>query len=178
MTAYEQTDYHPALEVGTLLLTASTAKDFVSYERKGGRHLKYLPYLPPNHSLYPSEALLGEEYSLLSFEKFAKDLSRAVGFDCYSYVMQLWTFAYYTGWAEFSSSDVFVSTDGVNFHLPPLFNYAGAFGSACDYESIKPPRRAFQCYWHFFSEKVRALQDCPLQVCQAVSHFTDTKFYR
>ena len=58
MTAYEQTDYHPALEVGTLLLTASTAKDFVSYERKGGRHLKYLPYLPPNHSLYPSEAII------------------------------------------------------------------------------------------------------------------------
>lgn len=178
MKAYEQTDYQPALEVGTLLLTASTAKDFVSYERKGGRRLKYLPYLLPNHSLYPSEALLGEEYPLLSFEKFAKDLSCAVGFDCYSYIMHLWTFAYYTGWAGFSSSDVFVSTDGVNFRLPPLFNYAGAFGCPCDYESIKPPRRAFQCYWHFFSDEVGLLRECGPLVHQAISHFTDIKFYR
>lgn len=178
MKAYEQTDYHPALEVGTLLLTASTAKDFVHYERKDGRRLKYLPYLPPNCSLCPSEALLGEEYPLLAFETFAKDLSRAIGTDCYNYVMQLWTFAYYTGWANFSSSDVFVATDGVNFNLPPLFNYTGAFGSVCDYESIKPPRRAFQCYWHFFSEKVGLLSASPLQVSQAVSHFTDARFYR
>lgn len=178
MKAYELTDHDPALVAGSLLLDASTAVRFVRYEEKDGNRLKYLPYLPPNYSLYPAGALLGDEYSLLDFQRFAEDLGRATGLECLDFVMELWTFAYYTGWAGFNSSEVFIATDGVNFSLPPLFNYSGAFQAVCDYESLRPPQRAFQCYWHFFSEKVHSVKGSPLHIVEAVSHFTSPKFYR
>ena len=178
MIAYEQMEYEPSFEAATHLLIASDAENYVRYEAKNGKTLKYLPFLAPNCSLYPVESLLGEEYSLSEFGRLSDNLHKATGLDCYEHLLKLWTFAYYTGWGGFSSRDVFLSTDGVNFSLPSLFNYEGAFQQSCDYESIRPPRRVFQCNWFFFAEKTYQLRNTLPCLHMAIKHFTDSKYYR
>ena len=92
--------------------------------------------------------------------------------------MKLWTFAYYTGQSGFSSRDVYVATDGVSYNTLPLFNYMGAFCRECDYESMRPPQRAFQVNWFYFKRMRGTLHGQPPYIRQAVEHFTQIKYYR
>lgn len=178
MKTFEHTDYSASLEAGTLLLTASNIPNYVQYKSVDGRSLSYLPFLLPDYTLYPAEELLGDTYTLPSFERFSTALSKRIGSDCWDVILQMWTFAYYTGIPSFSSSDVFLMTDGVNYQTPPLFNYIGAFCQPCDYEALRPPVRAFQCYWHFFDQNRASLHEQPPYINQAISHFTNQVFYR
>lgn len=178
MMAYEHTDYMPQLEIGTLLLKSSTATGFVAYESKDDKTMQYKSYLPPNCSLYPVERVLKRKYKLKDFLTMAMDFNKVAGGHSEEEFLKLWTFAYYTGQRHFSSADVYVATDGVNFYTVPLFNYAGAFSEECSYESIKPPERAFQVNWHFFKGKLGSLQDRLPAVRDAIAHFTQPKYYR
>lgn len=178
MRGLERTDYLASLEAGTLLMLSSDATGYVAYSKSKGNTLTYLPYLPPNYALYPAEELVGYTYKLRDFRRFAEELEKRTGLDCWEHLLYAWTFAYYTGIPDFSSEDVFLMTDGVSFQVPPLFNYEGAFCSSCDYEALRPPVRAFQCYWHFFNQHCGHLQEQPPHITPAINHFTKSGFYR
>lgn len=108
----------------------------------------------------------------------AAELGKLTGEDCEQEVLKIWTLAYYTGNGSVCSEDVYLATDGVNFQMPPLMNYLGSFCRQCDYEELKPPRRAFQCYWHFFSQNRGRLHEQPPYIQQAIAHFTESRHYR
>ena len=176
---YEYTDYMPSLEAGTLLLESSTLKEFTRFIRSDNcTGLNHLPFVPTCCSLYPVERLLGEVYRLSEFETMARDLEKKTGKSWWDRILEMWTLAYYTGWGCFDSGDVFLCYDGADFTMPALFNYAGSFMEPCEYERVKPPRRAFQCNWHYFSENVHKLKSEPPYLRQAIQHFTNLAFYR
>lgn len=178
MRAYEKTDFLESLEAGTLLMKSSDVEGYVEYTSEDGRTMRYLPYLPPNCYLMPIEEALGNRYALSEFAKMSADFDKLAGCDSLDEFMKLWTFAYYTGQSGFSSRDVYVATDGVSYNTLPLFNYMGAFCRECDYESMRPPQRAFQVNWFYFKRMRGTLHGQPPYIRQAVEHFTQIKYYR
>lgn len=178
MRAYESTDFLESLEAGTLLMKSSDDKGYVEYISKDGRTLQYLPYLPPNCSLIPIEEVLDNRYALSDFTKMAADFDKLAGGDSLASFMRLWTFAYYTGQSGFDSREVYVATDGVAYQTLPLFNYISAFCRECDYESMRPPKRAFQVNWFYFKLNRGTLHGQPPYIKQAIDHFTQIEYYR
>lgn len=178
MRVYAKTDFLESLEAGTLLMKSSDSAGYVEYTSNDGRTMRYLPYLPPNCYLMPIEEALGTRYALSEFMKMAADFDKLAGCDSIDEFMKLWTFAYYTGQSGFSSRDVYVATDGVSYNTLPLFNYLGAFCRECDYESMRPPQRAFQVNWFYFKKMRGTLHGQPPYIRQAVEHFTQIKYYR